>query len=91
MSTAAVLLALALWIGPGPSVVRARAGLPTRGRRVRPRICCGADHHSVVRMLNSPGKIDGLKRPIPRVGGIAMALGIFVPLYQMMGNLNETP
>ncbi|QZA17425.1 type II secretion system F family protein [Mycobacterium malmoense] len=35
MSTAAVLLAAALWIGPGPSVVRARAGIPTRARRLR--------------------------------------------------------
>lgn len=35
MSTAAVLLAAALWIGPGPSVVRARAGIPTRAHRPR--------------------------------------------------------
>ncbi|WP_197501234.1 type II secretion system F family protein [Mycobacterium sp. 852002-51057_SCH5723018] len=34
MTTAAVLLAIALWIGPGPSAVRARAGL--RGRAHRP-------------------------------------------------------
>jgi pilus assembly protein TadC len=33
--TAAVLLAMALCLGPGPSAVRARAGLPARGRRVR--------------------------------------------------------
>jgi pilus assembly protein TadC len=33
MSTAAVLLAVALWIGPGPSVVRARAGLASRAHR----------------------------------------------------------
>lgn len=31
MNAAAVLLALALWVGAGPSVVRARAGLPSRG------------------------------------------------------------
>jgi pilus assembly protein TadC len=30
MSTAAVLLAVALWIGPGPSIVRARAGTTVR-------------------------------------------------------------
>ncbi|OSC40164.1 type II secretion system F family protein [Mycobacterium decipiens] len=30
MSTAAVLLAAALWVGAGPSMVRARAGLPSR-------------------------------------------------------------
>ena len=33
MTTAAVLLAVALWVGPGPSVVRARAGFPVRTRR----------------------------------------------------------
>lgn len=32
----AALLALALWVGPGPSVVRSRAGTPARGGR-RPR------------------------------------------------------
>ncbi len=37
MSTAAVLLAVALWIGPGPSLVRARAGMPASGRRLRQR------------------------------------------------------
>jgi pilus assembly protein TadC len=35
VSTAAALLAVALWIGPGPSIVRARAGLPARVRRWR--------------------------------------------------------
>lgn len=35
MSVPAVLLAVALWIGPGPSLVRARAG---NGRRHRPRV-----------------------------------------------------
>ncbi len=35
MTTAAVLLAVALWIGPGPSVVRARAGRPARAHRLR--------------------------------------------------------
>lgn len=35
MSTAAVLLAAAVWIGPGPSMVRSRAGMPTRGHRPR--------------------------------------------------------
>jgi pilus assembly protein TadC len=33
VSAAAVLLAAALWIGPGPLVVRARAGLTSRVRR----------------------------------------------------------
>jgi pilus assembly protein TadC len=36
MNSAAVLLAAALWIGPGPAVVRARAGLPARARPLRP-------------------------------------------------------
>jgi len=35
VSAAAVLLAAALWIGPGPSLVRARAGIPARGHRRR--------------------------------------------------------
>ncbi len=33
MSAAAVLLAMALWIGPGPSIVRARAGIPSGALR----------------------------------------------------------
>ncbi len=36
MNTAVILLAAALWIGPGPSLVRARAGLPARARPPRP-------------------------------------------------------
>ena len=35
MSTAAALLAVALLLGPAPSVVRARAGLPSRAHRAR--------------------------------------------------------
>jgi pilus assembly protein TadC len=35
IGTAAVLLAVALCVGPGPSVVRARARLPARGHRLR--------------------------------------------------------
>ncbi len=35
MSTAAVLLAVALLIGPGPTVVRARAGTTLRAQRLR--------------------------------------------------------
>lgn len=35
MNTSAVLLAVALWIGPGPAQVRARAGIPGRGYRLR--------------------------------------------------------
>jgi pilus assembly protein TadC len=44
MNTAAVLLAVALWIGPGPSVVRARAGTPTRAHRVRRGLLGGPAH-----------------------------------------------
>lgn len=33
MNLAAVLLAAALWIGPGPALVRGRAGVPVRGGR----------------------------------------------------------
>ncbi|GAB1812918.1 type II secretion system F family protein [Mycobacterium sp. MUNTM1] len=36
MNLVAVLLAVALWVGPGPSLVRGRAGTPMRGAR-RPR------------------------------------------------------
>ncbi|WP_197505216.1 type II secretion system F family protein [Mycobacterium sp. 1245499.0] len=35
MNLAAVLLAAALWIGPGPTLVRGRAGVPLRGGRLR--------------------------------------------------------
>ena len=44
MITAAVLLAVALWIGPGPSVVRARAGIPARAYRLRQRPLEGSAH-----------------------------------------------
>ncbi len=44
MNTAAVLLAVALWVGPGPSVVRARAGLPARAHRLRQRLLQGPAH-----------------------------------------------
>ncbi|EUA05991.1 hypothetical protein I546_5883 [Mycobacterium kansasii 732] len=37
MSTAAVLLAAALLAGVGPTVVRARVGMPSRAPRMRPR------------------------------------------------------
>lgn len=35
MNLAAVLLAVALWIGPGPALVRGRAGMRVRGGRLR--------------------------------------------------------
>ncbi|ORA18083.1 type II secretion system F family protein [Mycobacterium arosiense] len=35
MTLAGVLLAVALWIGPGPALVRGRAGAPVRGGRLR--------------------------------------------------------
>ncbi|ORW05749.1 hypothetical protein AWC15_01610 [Mycobacterium lacus] len=38
-----MLLAMALWAGPGPSVVRARAGMPARTHRPRARPACGPD------------------------------------------------
>jgi pilus assembly protein TadC len=37
VSLAALLLGLAVWIGPGPSLVRVRAGIVSRTHRLRPR------------------------------------------------------
>ena len=52
MSTAAVLLAAALWIGPGPSLVRARAGIPARGPRRRQVLAHGPDPLAVASSLD---------------------------------------
>jgi pilus assembly protein TadC len=52
MSTAAVLLALAMWIGPGPSVVRARAWTPARAYRPRPQASQGPDPLAVASSLD---------------------------------------
>jgi pilus assembly protein TadC len=52
MSTAAVLLALALWIGPGPSVVRTRAGMPARAHRPRQQAAPGLDPLAVASSLD---------------------------------------
>jgi pilus assembly protein TadC len=52
MSTAAVLLAVALWIGPGPSMVRVRAGMPARAHRSRPRPAHGPDPLAVASSLD---------------------------------------
>ena len=52
MSTPAVLLALALWIGPGPSVVRARAGLVARVCRPRSQPEPGPDPLAVASSLD---------------------------------------
>ena len=41
IGTASALLAAALWFGPGPSVVRARAGLPAHGGGLRRRLSRG--------------------------------------------------
>jgi pilus assembly protein TadC len=43
MSTPAVLLALALLLGAGPSVIRARAGMPSRVRHLPQRNASGPD------------------------------------------------
>jgi pilus assembly protein TadC len=50
--TAALLLALALWAGVGPSAVRARAGKPSRTRRTRPRPARGSDPLGVASSLD---------------------------------------
>jgi pilus assembly protein TadC len=52
MSTAAVLLAVALWIGPGASAVRARAGIPARAQRLRSRPAAGPDPLAVASSLD---------------------------------------
>ncbi|WP_322857546.1 type II secretion system F family protein [Mycobacterium shigaense] len=51
MSTAAVLLAVALWIGPGPSMVRARARLPAE-QRPQARSARGGDPLAVASTLD---------------------------------------
>jgi len=50
--TAALLLAAALWAGAGPSVVRARAGMPSRGHRPRPQPARGPDPLGVASSLD---------------------------------------
>ena len=52
MTAAAMLLALALWIGPGPSVVRARAGMPARAHRPRPPAAHGPDPLAIASSLD---------------------------------------
>jgi pilus assembly protein TadC len=56
MSAAAVLLAMALWIGPGPSIVRARAGISsgalTRGQGPPPGPGHGPDPVAVASSLD---------------------------------------
>jgi pilus assembly protein TadC len=52
VSAAAALLAGALWIGPGPSIVRARAGLPVRSRGPRTPRAHGPDPLAVASSLD---------------------------------------
>lgn len=52
MSAASVLLAVALWICPGPSVVRARAGVRTDRHRPRARPVSGSDPLAVASSLD---------------------------------------
>ena len=52
MSAASVLLAVALWICPGPSVVRARAGIRTDRHRPRTRPAAGSDPLAVASSLD---------------------------------------
>lgn len=47
-----MLLAAALWIGPGPSMVRMRAGVPARPRRSRPRPAHGPEALAVASSLD---------------------------------------
>ncbi len=52
MNTAAVLLAVALLTGAGPSAVRARAAMPSRAHRVRPPSVRGPDPLAVASSLD---------------------------------------
>jgi pilus assembly protein TadC len=52
VSTVAVLLAIVLWIGPGPSAVRARAGMRRRVHRQPPRPAAGPDPLAVASSLD---------------------------------------
>lgn len=52
MSTAALLLAVALWTGPGPFVVRTRAGVSVRTHRLMRRSVTGADPLAVASSLD---------------------------------------
>ncbi len=51
-TTAAVLLAMAVLVGAGPSAVRARAGMPTRTQRPPPSVARGADPLAVASSLD---------------------------------------
>jgi pilus assembly protein TadC len=52
VNTAAVLLAVALLTGAGPSAVRARAGMPPRAHRLRPPSARGPDPLAVASSLD---------------------------------------
>jgi pilus assembly protein TadC len=52
MSAVSVLLAVALWLGPGPSMVRARAGIQTGGQRPQTRLPSGPDPLAVASSLD---------------------------------------
>jgi pilus assembly protein TadC len=52
VSTSAVFLAMALWIGPGPLAVRARAGTSARVNRPRPEPSHGPDPLAVASSLD---------------------------------------
>jgi pilus assembly protein TadC len=52
VNTAAMLLAAAFWIGAGSSVVRARAGMPRRARRLRQLRAVGPDPLAVASSLD---------------------------------------
>lgn len=52
VSAAAVLLAIALWIGPGPSVVRGRAEISSRAHRLRLPRAAGTDPLAIASSLD---------------------------------------
>ena len=75
MSTTAVLLALALLLGAGPSAVRARAGMSSRVRRLPQRHATGPDPLAVASSLDVFGVCLGAGMAVSTAAAAAAASG----------------